>query len=170
MGSGSGRWRCGPWRRTAPAYALQELLTIKSDDVLGRVKVYEAIVKGENIPEPGIPESFKVLIKEMQSLCLNVEVLSNTGEGIEMRELDEDVFRTAEELGIDISRPERGLGRGRRPARCGARILIGRVAGGACSPSRNKPASPGTHCLPTDRQSRIGRGVEPSAREFLCLM
>jgi DNA-directed RNA polymerase subunit beta len=75
------------------AYALQELLTIKSDDVLGRVKVYEAIVKGENIPEPGIPESFKVLIKEMQSLCLNVEVLSNTGEEIEMRELDEDVFR-----------------------------------------------------------------------------
>ena len=58
------------------AYALQELLTIKSDDVLGRVKVYEAIVKGENIPEPGIPESFKVLIKEMQSLCLDVEVLS----------------------------------------------------------------------------------------------
>ena len=90
------------------AYALQELLTIKSDDVLGRVKVYEAIVKGENIPEPGIPESFKVLIKEMQSLCLNVEVLSHTGEEIEMRELDEDVFRTAEELGIDISRPERG--------------------------------------------------------------
>ncbi len=90
------------------AYALQELLTIKSDDVLGRVKVYEAIVKGENIPEPGIPESFKVLIKEMQSLCLNVEVLSTTGEEIEMRELDEDVFRTTEELGIDISRPERG--------------------------------------------------------------
>ncbi|MCL2395639.1 MAG: DNA-directed RNA polymerase subunit beta, partial [Acidimicrobiaceae bacterium] len=90
------------------AYALQELLTIKSDDVLGRVKVYEAIVKGENIPEPGIPESFKVLIKEMQSLCLNVEVLSTSGEEIEMRELDEDVFRTAEELGIDISRPERG--------------------------------------------------------------
>jgi DNA-directed RNA polymerase subunit beta len=90
------------------AYALQELLTIKSDDVLGRVKVYEAIVKGENIPEPGIPESFKVLIKEMQSLCLNVEVLSATGEEIEMRELDEDLFRAAEELGIDISRPERG--------------------------------------------------------------
>jgi DNA-directed RNA polymerase subunit beta len=90
------------------AYALQELLTIKSDDVLGRVKVYEAIVKGENIPEPGIPESFKVLIKEMQSLCLNVEVLSTTGEEIEMRELDEDIFRTTEELGIDLSRPERG--------------------------------------------------------------
>ena len=90
------------------AYCLQELLTIKSDDVLGRVKVYEAIVKGENIPEPGIPESFKVLIKEMQALCLNVEVLSTEGAQIEMRELDEDVFRAAEELGIDISRPERG--------------------------------------------------------------
>jgi DNA-directed RNA polymerase subunit beta len=90
------------------AYCLQELLTIKSDDVLGRVKVYEAIVKGENIPEPGIPESFKVLIKEMQALCLNVEVLAADGAEIEMRELDEDVFRTAEELGIDISRPERG--------------------------------------------------------------
>ena len=88
------------------AYALQELLTIKSDDVLGRVKVYEAIVKGENIPEPGIPESFKVLIKEMQSLCLNVEVLSSDGMAIEMRETDEDVFRAAEELGIDLSRRE----------------------------------------------------------------
>ncbi|GAA4483306.1 DNA-directed RNA polymerase subunit beta [Actinoallomurus oryzae] len=88
------------------AYALQELLTIKSDDVLGRVKVYEAIVKGENIPEPGIPESFKVLIKEMQSLCLNVEVLSSDGMSIEMRDTDEDVFRAAEELGIDLSRRE----------------------------------------------------------------
>jgi DNA-directed RNA polymerase subunit beta len=90
------------------AYCLQELLTIKSDDTLGRVKVYEAIVKGDNIPEPGIPESFKVLIKEMQALCLNVEVLSRTGEEIKMRELDEDFFRAAEELGIDLSRPERG--------------------------------------------------------------
>ena len=102
------------------AYCLQELLTIKSDDVLGRVKVYEAIVKGENIPEPGIPESFKVLIKEMQALCLNVEVLSADGAEIEMREIDEDVFRTAEELGIDISRPERGSDdddNDRRPAR-----------------------------------------------------
>ncbi len=90
------------------AYCLQELLTIKSDDTLGRVKVYEAIVKGANIPEPGIPESFKVLIKEMQALCLNVEVLSRTGEEIKMRELDEDFFRAAEELGIDLSRPERG--------------------------------------------------------------
>ncbi|WP_147918574.1 DNA-directed RNA polymerase subunit beta [Ruania zhangjianzhongii] len=86
------------------AYALQELLTIKSDDVPGRVKVYEAIVKGENIPEPGIPESFKVLIKEMQSLCLNVEVLSSDGTSIEMRDTDEEVYRAAEELGIDLSR------------------------------------------------------------------
>ncbi len=88
------------------AYALQELLTIKSDDVAGRVKVYEAIVKGENIPEPGIPESFKVLIKEMQSLCLNVEVLSSDGTSIEMKDSDDDVFRAAEELGIDLSRRE----------------------------------------------------------------
>ncbi|MDR6863905.1 DNA-directed RNA polymerase subunit beta [Phycicoccus sp. 3266] len=88
------------------AYALQELLTIKSDDVQGRVKVYEAIVKGDNIPEPGIPESFKVLIKEMQSLCLNVEVLNSEGTAIEMKESDEDVFRAAEELGIDLSRRE----------------------------------------------------------------
>ena len=88
------------------AYTLQELLTIKSDDVLGRVKVYEAIVKGENIPEPGIPESFKVLVKEMQSLCLNVEVLSSEGVAIEMRDTDEEVFRTAEELGINLSRSE----------------------------------------------------------------
>jgi DNA-directed RNA polymerase subunit beta len=90
------------------AYCLQELLTIKSDDVLGRVKVYEAIVKGENIPEPGIPESFKVLIKEMQALCLNVEVLDKQGADIELREIDDEIYRTAEQLGIDLSRPERG--------------------------------------------------------------
>uniref|UniRef100_UPI0030F3889D DNA-directed RNA polymerase subunit beta n=1 Tax=Nocardioides sp. GXZ039 TaxID=3136018 RepID=UPI0030F3889D len=88
------------------AYALQELLTIKSDDVPGRVKVYEAIVKGENIPDSGIPESFKVLVKEMQSLCLNVEVLSQDGTQIELRDAEEDVFRAAEELGIDLSRRE----------------------------------------------------------------
>jgi DNA-directed RNA polymerase subunit beta len=88
------------------SYALQELLTIKSDDVTGRVKVYEAIVKGDNIPEPGIPESFKVLIKEMQSLCLNVEVLNSEGGTIEMRDSEDDVFRAAEELGIDLSRRE----------------------------------------------------------------
>ena len=101
-----GEMECWAMQAYGAAYALQELLTIKSDDVLGRVKVYEAIVKGENIPEPGIPESFKVLIKEMQSLCLNVEVRSSTGEEIELRETDEDVFRAAEELGIDLSRRE----------------------------------------------------------------
>ncbi|WP_431218751.1 DNA-directed RNA polymerase subunit beta [Leifsonia xyli] len=85
------------------AYALQELLTIKSDDILGRVKVYEAIVKGENIQEPGIPESFKVLIKEMQSLCLNVEVLSADGQAVSLRDSDDEAFRAAEELGINIS-------------------------------------------------------------------
>ena len=88
------------------AYALQELLTIKSDDIIGRVKVYEAIVKGDNIPEPGIPESFKVLVKEMQSLCLNVEVLSSAGEIVDIKDTDED-YRLADDLGIDLSRPER---------------------------------------------------------------
>jgi DNA-directed RNA polymerase subunit beta len=87
------------------AYALQELLTIKSDDVIGRVRVYEAIVKGENIPDPGIPESFKVLIKEMQSLCINVDVMSKLGGEIEMRDIDDD-YRS--DLDIDISRNERG--------------------------------------------------------------
>ena len=85
------------------AWALQELLTIKSDDVPGRVKVYEAIVKGENIPEPGIPESFKVLVKEMKSLCLNVEVLSDDGRVIDLRGTEEDL-RSAEDFGIDLGR------------------------------------------------------------------
>ncbi|RBP62356.1 DNA-directed RNA polymerase subunit beta [Brevibacterium sanguinis] len=88
------------------AYTLQELLTIKSDDIPGRVKVYEAIVKGENLPDPGIPESFKVLIKEMQSLCLNVEVLSSDGGQVEMRDSEDEVYRAAEELGIDLSHRE----------------------------------------------------------------
>ena len=84
------------------AYTLQEILTVKSDDVSGRVKTYEAIVKGENIPEPGIPESFKVLIKEMQSLGLNVEVLSEAGEEIELKEVEDDIAKTAEKLGFDL--------------------------------------------------------------------
>ncbi len=105
------------------AYALQEILTIKSDDVLGRVKVYEAIVKGENIPEPGIPESFKVLIKEMQALCLNVRVMNEAGEEIEIRELDEDAFRTTESLGIDLSRPERGTDEEDAETACASPVL-----------------------------------------------
>ncbi|MBN9643925.1 DNA-directed RNA polymerase subunit beta [Corynebacterium mendelii] len=88
------------------AYTLQELLTIKSDDVVGRVKVYEAIVKGENIPDPGIPESFKVLLKELQSLCLNVEVLSADGTPMELG-ADDDDFDQGASLGINLSRDER---------------------------------------------------------------
>jgi len=85
------------------AYTLQEMLTIKSDDTVGRVKAYEAIVKGENIAEPSIPESFKVLLKEMQSLALDVNVVSEEGSRTEMRDEDDDLLRAAEELGIDLS-------------------------------------------------------------------
>jgi DNA-directed RNA polymerase subunit beta len=85
------------------AYTLQEMLTIKSDDTVGRVKAYEAIVKGENIAEPSIPESFKVLLKEMQSLALDVDVLSEEGAEVEVREEDDELLRAAEELGIDLS-------------------------------------------------------------------
>ncbi|MBX5470229.1 MAG: DNA-directed RNA polymerase subunit beta [Thermoleophilaceae bacterium] len=85
------------------AYTLQEMLTIKSDDTVGRVKAYEAIVKGENIAEPSIPESFKVLLKEMQSLALDVNVKSDEGAGVEIRDEDDDLLRAAEELGIDLS-------------------------------------------------------------------
>jgi DNA-directed RNA polymerase subunit beta len=85
------------------AYTLQEMLTIKSDDTVGRVKAYEAIVKGENIAEPSIPESFKVLLKEMQSLALDVQVISEDGGEVEVREEDDELLRAAEELGIDLS-------------------------------------------------------------------
>ena len=87
------------------AYTLQELLTIKSDDVVGRVKVYEAIVKGDNIPDPGIPESFKVLLKELQSLCLNVEVLTADGTAMDLDDDEDDDETTS--LGINLSRDER---------------------------------------------------------------
>ena len=85
------------------AYTLQEMLTVKSDDTVGRVKAYEAIVKGENIAEPSIPESFKVLLKEMQSLALDVNVLSDEGRAVAVREEDDELLRAAEELGIDLS-------------------------------------------------------------------
>ena len=102
-----GEMECWAMQAYGAAYTLQELLTIKSDDTVGRVKVYEAIVKGENIPEPGIPESFKVLLKELQSLCLNVEVLSSDGAAIEMRDTDDDdLERAAANLGINLSRNE----------------------------------------------------------------
>ena len=92
------------------AYTLQEMLTIKSDDTVGRVKAYEAIVKGENIAEPSIPESFKVLLKEMQSLALDVNVVSEEGQRAEMRDEDDDLLRAAEELGIDLSGVRAGEG------------------------------------------------------------
>jgi DNA-directed RNA polymerase subunit beta len=85
------------------AYTLQEMLTIKSDDTIGRVKAYEAIVKGENISKPNIPESFKVLMKEIQSLGLDVSVQSEEGSILEVRDEDDDLLRAAEELGIDLS-------------------------------------------------------------------
>ena len=90
------------------AYCLQEILTLKSDDVFGRVHVYESIVKGSNLPEPGVPESFKVLMKEMKALCLDVEVLREDGRAVELADLDEDIYRTQKELGINLTRPERG--------------------------------------------------------------
>nr|WP_225443763.1 DNA-directed RNA polymerase subunit beta [Lolliginicoccus lacisalsi] len=97
-----GEMECWAMQAYGAAYTLQELLTIKSDDVVGRVKVYEAIVKGENIPEPGIPESFKVLLKELQSLCLNVEVLSSDGAAISMHDSDDDdIERTAASFGMN---------------------------------------------------------------------
>jgi DNA-directed RNA polymerase subunit beta len=88
------------------AYTLQEMLTIKSDDTVGRVKAYEAIVKGENIPEPSIPESFKVLLKEMQSLALDVKPMRDDGRGLDVSEDDDELLRAAEELGVDLS-PDR---------------------------------------------------------------
>ena len=135
------------------AYALQEILTIKSDDVLGRVKVYEAIVKGENIPEPGIPESFKVLIKEMQALCLNVRVMNELGEEVEIRELDEDAFRTTESLG---HRPQPPGARHRRG---------GRGARSASAPGTD------THRRPRERERRGTRvhDVNESAKLSIAL-
>jgi DNA-directed RNA polymerase subunit beta len=95
------------------AYVLQEMLTVKSDDVIGRVRAYEAIVKGENLPESSVPESFKVLMKEMQSLGLNVEVISETGESVEVKETeeDEDIIAQARRLGLDLKgKVEVGVG------------------------------------------------------------
>ena len=104
------------------AYTLQEMLTVKSDDTVGRVKAYEAIVKGENIPEPSIPESFKVLLKEIQSLALDANVVSEEGDGVEMGEEEDDLLRAAEELGIELSgvRADGGNGAGDK-ARTGRR-------------------------------------------------
>ena len=85
------------------AHTLQEILTVKSDDVVGRVKTYEAIVKGENIPEPGVPESFKVLIKELQALCLDVVVLNENHEEVQLKEFVEEDM---EDLEVNIEGSE----------------------------------------------------------------
>jgi DNA-directed RNA polymerase subunit beta len=90
------------------AYTLQEILTVKSDDVVGRVKTYESIVKGENVPEPGVPESFKVLIKELQSLGMDVKILSENEEEIEMREIDDEDDGTSDKLNLNLEGAEAG--------------------------------------------------------------
>ena len=125
------------------AYTLQEMLTIKSDDTIGRVKAYEAIVKGENIAEPSIPESFKVLLKEMQSLSLDVHVLSDEGREVEVREEDDELLRAAEELGIDLSPASVRASDPPRPAKS--------------NEPRRRPASPKTgisRARPGDRHDR----------------
>jgi DNA-directed RNA polymerase subunit beta len=91
------------------AYTLQEILTVKSDDVVGRVKTYESIVKGDNVPEPGVPESFKVLIKELQSLGMDVKILSLNEEEIEMKEIDEDDEMTSDKLNLNLEGAELGV-------------------------------------------------------------
>ena len=131
------------------AYTLQEMLTIKSDDTIGRVKAYEAIVKGENIAEPSIPESFKVLLKEMQSLSLDVHVLSDEGREVEVREEDDELLRAAEELGIDLS-PAIDSRHRRRADRAGGR---GGRAGG-----RRRPGPR------LGREPRGGAGARRSSR------
>ena len=97
------KWKFGHLEAYGAAYTLQEILTVKSDDVVGRVKTYEAIVKGENIPEPGIPESFKVLIKELQALCLDVKVLNEDNEEVKLKEFSDD---DSEELEVNIEGTE----------------------------------------------------------------
>lgn len=90
------------------AYTLQEILTVKSDDVVGRVKTYESIVKGENVPEPGVPESFKVLIKELQSLGMDVKILSEDEQEIEMREMDDEDDAASDKLSLNLEGTEVG--------------------------------------------------------------
>src|SRR5207245_9247043 len=118
-------------------HALQEMRTSKSDDTVGRVKAYEAIVKGENIPEPSIPESFKVLLKEMQSLALDVKVVSEDGADVAVREEDDELLRAAEELGIDL-RPVAGRAAARAPGR---RRRGGGPDGAAVAGGRGRPTA-----------------------------
>jgi DNA-directed RNA polymerase subunit beta len=127
------------------AYTLQEMLTIKSDDTVGRVKAYEAIVKGENIAEPSIPESFKVLLKEMQSLALDVNVVSEEGQRAEIRDEDDDLLRAAEELGIDLS---------------GVRALGGEAADEAVEGEDATDAEPSANGSDPEAEAEAGDGAE----------
>ena len=137
------------------AYTLQEMLTIKSDDTVGRVKAYEAIVKGENIAEPSIPESFKVLLKEMQSLALDVDVLSEEGAEVEVREEDDELLRAAEELGIDLS--PGSLRAAARPADGRRRSRKGRSGSTRTGSWRSRPTR-----RSTDLDRGRGRTESPS--------
>ena len=149
------------------AYTLQEMLTIKSDDTVGRVKAYEAIVKGENIAEPSIPESFKVLLKEMQSLALDVNVVSEEGTRAEMGDEDDDLLRAAEELGIDLSGVRAGGSTrhrgGRREGRGGRRGGRGRHDRRHRATSTSRTRSPPRRSPATKRSSR--RSAETSEDE-----
>ena len=152
------------------AYTLQEMLTIKSDDTVGRVKAYEAIVKGENIPEPSIPESFKVLLKEMQSLALDVKVVAEDGADVAVREEDDELLRAAEELGIDL-RPVAGraaardpeaqeLEEGGRPHRRGRRADRPQRRGARRGAGRGRARAPSSRGAGAGR----GRGMTDSRR------
>ena len=157
------------------AYTLQEMLTIKSDDTVGRVKAYEAIVKGDNIAEPSIPESFKVLLKEMQALALDVNVRSDDTAGVEVLEEEDDLLRAAEELGIDLSgvratngggerrrrRRGRGEDRGRGRGRTGhhrRRLRHRRRPGGGLAGRRGRGRDR------RERRHRRGKDVSPQAQ------
>ena len=140
------------------AYTLQEMLTIKSDDTIGRVKAYEAIVKGENIAEPSIPESFKVLLKEMQSLALDVHVLSDEGREVEVREEDDELLRAAEELGIDLSPGD--------DARCRRAPTAEEVEEGAAQPPTRAATSLVAADESLDDVDDAGRGGRGAAVEL----
>jgi DNA-directed RNA polymerase subunit beta len=133
------------------AYTLQEMLTIKSDDTVGRVKAYEAIVKGENIAEPSIPESFKVLLKEMQSLALDVNVVSEEGERAELRDEDDDLLRAAEELGIDLA----GV---RGPAGNGAEEEVEEEEEGALEEGEAQPNGAGAEAVAEEAEAAESSG------------
>ncbi len=129
------------------AYTLQEMLTIKSDDTVGRVKAYEAIVKGENISKPNIPESFKVLMKEVQSLSLDMQVQSEEGGILEVHEEDDDLLRAAEELGIDLSaslRQREGIDDGEALGVPGLSGFLGAAV--AASTATTTPTATATRC------------------------